>query len=299
MRYLIVALALVLAAGPAAADKASYLELARRGWGYELRRQLPVPVHISGRYLRGSALCLIGERPQPETLEVLDAFRALLHEVFGKPVPMRYAGPSAQGCGTGRVVVLRLYSGFPPNRALTEDMDWMNDVLDLGFRPGQRHAATTPALAQTFFGQRGQGTHIMVGQADGPIDGAVEAAFFRSILVEELFQSFTFGMDIIHLDRSAPFQSKLEEFPINLLRLPWSSDPFMRALLGTNPVGLCEFDLLMLHAVAEAPVAQTTDPEFLDYIDSHYEALLSAARATMARADFAPLLDPDCTPRPL
>ncbi|MFK7751792.1 MAG: hypothetical protein AB8B51_04515 [Sedimentitalea sp.] len=280
-------------------DKVKYLELARAGWNYELRttmvgRDLSIPIHIHGRDLAGASLCLVGERPHPQSLEVINAFRALVHHVYGKAVTMRYAGRQASACGSGRTVILRLYSGRPPNRALSADLDWMNQIYQLGLPQRRSYAATSPAMAQTFFGRRGQGTHIMVKQSALRNLGALERLFYKSILIEELFQSFTFGMDILQFDRAAGFQSKLQEVPMNLHRLNWDSRAFMRALLTSNPPGLCAFDVFMLHAVARAPVDQTTEPAFITFIDRAYESLFTAATATMSDPRFAPLMAPGC-----
>ncbi|GFE52257.1 hypothetical protein So717_40100 [Roseobacter cerasinus] len=304
MRALIAALYLTLITGPPAlADRAAFVDLARRGWNYELRttmvgRDLSIPVHINGRDLAGASLCVVGERPHPNSLEVINAFRTLAAHVFSKPLTMRYAGADATSCGSGRTVILRLYSGHPPNRALSADLGWMNGIYQLGLPPKREYAATSPAMAQTFFGRRGQGTHIMVKQPRVATLGTLERSFYTSILVEELFQSFTFGMDILLFDRAARFQSKLQETPLNLQRLPWESRDFMRALLQSNPGGLCIFDVFMMHAVAEAPVDQTIEPGFIDYIDREYDQLLVRATETMRDARFAPILMPDCRRAP-
>ena len=290
---------LTLLATPLSADRADYVDLARKGWNYELRttmvgRDLSIPVHINGRDLAGASLCLVGEAPHPASLEIIDAFRKLAEHVFTKPLTMRYAGVSASACGSGRTVILRLYSGLPPNRALSADLQWMNGIYDLGLRAGSDFAATSPAIAQTFFGRRGQGTHIMVKQPALTELGPLEAIFYKSILIEELFQSFSFGMDILLFDRAAAFRSKLQETPVNLYHLSWESHAFMRNLVTSNPSGLCPFDVFMLHAVAEAPVDQTVDPAFIDYIDDHFDDLLARADATLADGRFASIIDRDC-----
>ncbi len=289
----------LLGVTPVAADKAAYVDLARRGWNYELRttmvgRDMSIPVHIHGRDLAGASLCVVGEEPHPNSLVVINSFRALAKHVFGKPLTMRYAGRDASGCGSGRVVVLRLYSGHPPNRALSSDLNWMNRTYQLGLPSHGYFAATSPAMAQTFFGRRGQGTHIMVKQPALAHPGRLETAFYKSILVEELFQSFTFGMDILLFDRQAAFQSKLQETPLNMHRFSWESSDFMRALLRSNPQGLCAFDVFMMHAVAEAPVEQTIEAAFIDYVEREYESLEDRAAATMADARFAAIVAPRC-----
>ena len=282
------------------ADKDAYLDLARRGWNYELRTLVfggdkDRPVKIHGRTLAGSALCIVGEKPHAVSLEVLNAFRALEEHVFGKPIPMRYAGADARNCGAGRTVVLRLYSGFPPHHLLSTDLAWMNEVHQIGLPAGRHYAVTSPAMAQTFFGKRGQGLHIMVKQPAHGRPDQLEAAFYKSILIEELFQSFTFGMDILIFERGAGFLSKLQEVPFNLYRMSWESRDFMRALLSSNPSGLCEFDVFMLHAVARSPVEQTVDPGFIDFISTNFNDLQAAARQTLANPQFAPILSRTCS----
>lgn len=300
MRKLIAAvLTLLFLANASLADKAGYLDLARQGWSYELRttmvgRDMSIPVRINGRILAGASLCLVGEKPHPQSLKIINAFRALSLHTFGKPLTMRYAGADASLCGSGRTVVLRLYSGYPPNRQLALDLNWMNRTYELGLPPRASFAATSPAMAQTFFGRRGQSTHIMVKQPALTRLGRLETAFYKSLLVEELFQSFTFGMDILLFDRTAVFQSKLQETPLFLGSRSWESRAFMKALVRANPGGLCEFDVFMMHAVAEAPVDQTNEPGFIDYIDEAYEHLLEKAHNTMADPRFALIFDPLC-----
>ncbi|MFK7762467.1 MAG: hypothetical protein AB8B62_04340 [Roseobacter sp.] len=289
----------LLSVTPVAADKAAYMDLARRGWNYELRttmvgRDMAIPVHIHGRDLAGASLCVVGEKPHPNSRNVIDTFRALAKHVFGKALPMRYAGRNASGCGSGRVVVLRLYSGHPPNQELSADLNWMNQTYQLGLPARGYFAATSPAMAQTFFGKRGQTTHIMVKQPGLARPGRLETAFYKSILIEELFQSFTFGMDILLFDRTAAFHSKLQETPLNMYRFSWESSDFMRALLRSNPEGLCAFDVFMMHAVAQAPVDETIDAAFIEYIDVAYETLQARATETMSDARFAPIVAPGC-----
>lgn len=281
------------------ADKSAYLDLARRGWNYELRstmlgRDMSIPVQINGRNLAESSLCLVGEPPHPQTRFVLHQFRDLVREVFDKPLPMRYAGEAAHNCGESPAIIIRLYSGYPPNDALSADLHWMSEKYGLGLPKRRIFSATSPAMAQTFFGRLGQGTHIMVKQPGFHPLNPLEKAFYASILVEELFQSFTFGMDILIFDRSATLHSKLQETPLNLQRLPWESQAFMRALLGSNPSRLCAFDVFMLHAVAKAPVDQTTEPEFIEFIDRKYDLLSALAETTMQDPRFATIIDPTC-----
>ncbi|SFD63252.1 hypothetical protein [Roseivivax sediminis] len=299
LRSVLALVFLMSTASDAASGRDTVLQMARKGWVYELRttmigRDMSIPVRINGRDMAGAAICVVGEAPNRQTRAVLDEFRALMRDASGKTLPMRYAGPSARACGTGRTVILRLYSRRPPNAALTDDLHWMNEVLKLGLPTGRSYMAVSPAMAQTFFGRRGSGTHLMVKQAASNAVTRTERAFYRSILIEELFQSFTFGMDILHFDRDAAFLSKLEEYPTNLMDLPWESRMFMEGILNSNPTGLCAFDVFMLHAVASSPVEETNDAAFLDFIDARYEALTDRTRTTLANADFEMLFDPEC-----
>ena len=281
------------------AGRAEVMALAKKGWVYELRttmigRDMSIPVQINGRSLAGASICLVGEAPRQSTQEVLGAFRALLAKVHGKPVPIRYAGPTARLCGSGRTVVIRLFSGRPPNSALTDDLFWMNEAYELGLPVNRVYAAGSPAMGQTFFGRLGAGTHVMVKQPASDDISPLEAAFYRSILIEELFQTFTFGMDILHFASYGAFQSKLQELPFDLRRLPWDSDRFMELLLSSNPSGLCQFDLFMLHAVALAPVEQTNSDAFLAYIDAHYDELAGLMQESLADRRIAGLMDGTC-----
>ena len=298
----ILAVVIGWAGGPALADKAQYLDMARRGWSYELRstmvgRDMSIPVHINGRDLKDARICVLGEPPTKDSRAVLDAFRALLEHVHGISAPLHEAGEDIAGCGTGHMVALRLYSGPPPNRALGRDLGWMDRVYDLGLPSRHVWAASSPAMAQTFFGRKGAGTHVMVQQAAAGETGPFDQAYFRSILVEELFQTFTFGMDILHLDAQEPFLSKLEENPLRLRHVAWGSRGFKSAMLSSNPPALCAFDIFMLHAVADAPVEQTTTPDFISYINENFAPLQARTEATLGEPRFAPVLDPACAPQ--
>ena len=283
-----------------AGERDEWLELARRGWNYRLRepplgRDMAIPVRISPQVLAGSALCLVGDPPGRHTLEVLHSFRALMAETFGKRLPMRYAGKTAQACGSGRVVLLRLYSGQPPNRSLTADLAWLDMAYGLGLPQGRRYSAMSPAVAQAFFGRRGLAVHIMVQQSPpGREMDILGAAFFRSILIEELYQAFTFGADILVANQETVIRSKLQELPMRMGLLGWDSAAFMQTLLTVTPGALCRFDVFMLHAVAMAPVEQTTDPGLLDYIEANFDELQSMAAQTLGDRRFGLVIDPAC-----
>jgi hypothetical protein len=285
---------------PIVAQEAEWLDMARRGWSYELRetmvgRDLSIPVQISGRALARSDICVVGEAPRPETRAILDAFTALLGHVHAH-TPRLIAADGAQDCPETAQVLLRLRSGTGPETGITRDIAWMEARFALGLPPRHDWTATAPAMVQTFFGRRGAVTHILVEQAAGA-GNATDARYFRSILIEEMFQAFTFGMDILHLDARTPYLSKLEERPLRMVRRPLPGTPeYRRALLASNPPALCPFDILMLHAVAEAPVTETNGPDFVAFIKAEFADLRARAEATMQDARFAPLLDPACRP---
>ncbi len=288
-------------ATPALDDRDAFMALAKKGWVYELRTAMwkhdPLipPIVINGRDLSGAALCVVGEPPHPRTRAVLDTFRALMADVFGKPLPLRYAGEGLDSCGTGRSVYIRLYSDRPPHVAFNADLRRMDEVFEFGLPGGREQFVMSPAQAQTFFGRRGRATHVLVKQPATGAPTELESAFYASILIEELYQTFTFGMDILHFDRDAAFVSKLEEFPVNLRHLPWGSDQYMEGLLRSNPSGLCRFDVFMLHALAEAPVERTNSDAFLTYIDADFDRLETETDVTLSNPDYATILDADCT----
>lgn len=301
--FVLCALGLVLGhtVSAVALDRDTTLALARKGWTYDHPRfqiEHSDRVRIDGRQMSGAALCLIGEQPHQLTEGVIDVFRTLMAEIFGKPLPMRFAGADASACGSGRVVILRLYSDAPPHDELTKDLRWLNATYGLGLRLRNGRFAPSPAFAQTFFGTRGQGTHIMVMQPARPDVGPLEADFFSSLLVEELFHTFTFGQDIPIRRRGTDFSSKLQEFPVNVGRLPWTSRRFMRALLKSNPRRLCAFDVFMLHGIARAPGSETAGPDFLAFLDSQFDALSDLAGETMRDPRFGPVVDSSCARSP-
>ncbi|SNR67044.1 hypothetical protein [Puniceibacterium sediminis] len=288
-------------ATPLPGDRDAFMALAKKGWVYELRTAmwkhdpLTPPIVINGRDLAGAAICVVGETPHPQSRAVIDTFRALMADVFGKPLPLRYAGGGLEFCGTGRVVYIRLYSDRPPHVALNADLRRMDEVFEFGLPRGREQSVISPAQAQTFFGRKGRATHVLVKQPAPGDTTDLEAAFYASIMIEELYQTFTYGMDILHFDPKANFVSKLEEFPVYLRNFPWDSKRYMQGLLSSNPSGLCRFDVFMLHALAEAPVENTNSDAFLEYIGGAFERLESETDVTVANPDYAPILDVACS----
>ena len=284
----------------ASSDRTTFIELARKGWVYDLRSAMSgrdpasVSVTINGRSHSGAAICIVGESPHPQTWETLRAFDALMHNVFHKPIPMRFAGADLSSCGTGRTIYVRLYSDRAPHRAFNVDLRRMDGVFDIGLPQSRDQYVLSPAQASTFFGRRGQVTHLLVMQPpEGPTT-PLQSEFFASILIEELYQAYTFGMDILHFDRKVPFVSKLQEFPLNLRHIPWTSAAFMEGLLRSNPSGLCLFDVFMLHALANAPVAQTNDQAFIDFIAAQFDDLAQLADRTIVKPELSAIIDPRC-----
>jgi len=281
----------------ALSDRTQFLDLARKGWVYELRSSMwrpepkRPPIRINGRDMAGAALCVVGEAPHPHTKAVIDAFRNLVADIFGKPMPMRFAGADLSTCGTGRLMFLRLYSGLIPHRAFNDDLRYMDDSYGIGLSRNRDQFIRSPAQAQTFFGRNGRATHLVVKQPVGLVLSPLEQQFFTSIMIEELYQAFTFGMDILHFDRKAAFASKLEEFPVNLRHLPWDSPMFMEGLLRSNPTGLCQFDIFMMHAVAQAPVERTNSDAFLRFIETRFDDLLGQAKRTISEPTYAQIFD--------
>ncbi len=281
-------------------ERGAFIALAKKGWVYELRTAmwkhdpLVPPIVINGRDLSGASLCVVGEKPHPRTSAVLDTFRALMADVFGKPLPLRYAGPGIAQCGTGRIVYIRLYSDRPPHVDFNTDLRHMDRVYAFGLPKGRDQAVLSPAQAQTFFGRHGRATHVLVKQPAPGRTTPLEDTFYASILIEELYQTFTFGMDILHFDRNETFLSKLEEFPVNLRNLPWGSAGYMEGLLQSNPSGLCRFDVFMLHALAEAPVERTNSDEFLDFISADFDNIEAETTKMMSNPDYAEILDAGC-----
>lgn len=302
---LLAALMLPLPAGAGAEplSPAAVLDLARRGWVYELRtammRRLPdaaVPVIDAGS-MRGAHLCLVGESPHPLTAGILTAFGRLIAQTSGT-APRIDTAPDPRGC-PGEPVVLRLFSGVPPHAAYRADILAMNDSFAIGMSPRRQIYLTSPAQAQTFFGARGQATHLVVMQpAPQEVPDDLARRFFASLLIEELYQAFTFGSDVLRFDRSEPPVSKLQEVPLNLRGLPWLSRPFMEGMLATSPAGLCGFDLFMLHGLGRADLPRTNDPALLDHLAAQYNPLVAATEASLADPALAVLIDPVCAEAP-
>lgn len=282
------------------ADRERFLDLAKRGWVYDLRRtmlgrDLSVPLAIHGRNFLGSTLCLVGEVPNQASQQVLDVFFDLHAAIFEVKQDRLYAGRDVETCPKDSAIVLRFYSGHGSDDDLTSDIAWLNEKYRLGLRPRRSFMVSSPAMAQTFFGHAGTATHIMVEQNRARNDPMLEA-YYKSILIEELFQAFSFGMDLLVFTPNPSFSSKLQEALQRLPHMSWATDKFKRNLLASNPKALCFFDVFMLVAIAKSSVEQTVEPEFLAFIKTHYETLLEHASGFFERSEFAHIIDPICQP---
>lgn len=296
------ALAMLLAAGAAggggAADKAAYLELADRGWDYTFRGTaqgragtLP-PSHVMARDMPGRAICLIGEAPHPDLRAMLETFRAMMADIFGTVGALRDGGADIADCAPDATVFVRFYSLDKPDPAFNDDLAALSRRFDLGLSDKRLYGILSPAQAVTLFGRNEQITHIALMQPRHAVLTPLEIRFFRSLVIEEFYQSYSFGIDIFRMGRGTPLLSKLQETPVNLRFLSWTSVEYMQGLLASNPEGLCHFDAMMLHALAE--VEDDAPGALRDLLDRRFAALDAAARETAANPDYAALFDPAC-----
>ena len=245
-------------------------------------------------------LCVIGEAPHPEIRRVLESFQLLARTAFGTSAGRVVSdGARTPGDCGGLRRYLRLYSGPAPVDLLAADLRALDTTFRLGLPRSPDTRVVSPGQAVTYFAPDGPVNHIFVRQpaADrSPSD--LELRFFRSILIEELYQSLTFGMDVIHFDRDEPFLSKLEEAPQRRILGDWGSEEFMEDLLSASPEGLCGFDVFMLHALARSGLRATNDPALLSFIEAEFDGLVLLAQETLAAQPFRVLVDPTCAAAP-
>lgn len=291
-------------AGP---TKPDYLTVARRGWVFAMRsssgrraRDLP-PIRFDGKATATGPICVFGAPPTAATTAVLTAFEALLAEVFGRRDPIVRPGDGATGieeCGDDGLIHLRLYAAHPPVADYNRDLRYLDEAFGIGLPRDVRRRVAAPAQAASFFARRGEVAHVLVRQARTDAQSPLEAAFHRSILIEELFQVISHGIDVMSFDRTAPLVSKLQERPVYLRRLSWRSEAYMRGLLDSNPAALCGFDVLMLHALARTRLTNSNSEAFLSFVEHRFDELAVRARRTMEDERFAILLDPACAALP-
>lgn len=299
------ALAATLGVSPARADlKADYLELVERGWNYAFRGSARghaddlSPGYVLAGAMAPRAICLIGEAPHPVMAETLAQFRHLLRRIFGTAGPVFPGRRTIGDCEAGETIFIRFYSRPVPNELFNADIDALNDRFDLGLSGRQRLNILSPAQAVTMFGRAGQITHLSLLEPVFLRISELERDFYRSMLIEELYQSYSFGIDVFKTEHDGPLLSKLQETPVNLRLLEWTSAEYMAGLLQSNPRGLCHFDAMMLHALAAYPGNSAANIPLAVFVERDFDALYEDARATAARAEFSELFDPDCRTAP-
>lgn len=289
------------AAGPSRSD---YMTLARTGWVYDIHssrmRRDPdfPPVHFNSTEVALGAVCLFGDPPHALPLQIIEDFTALLHDVYGRSLNVRFAGANISDCPPRPRVFIRLYTGAPPMARFNADLRHMDREFDIRFPPNWSEPVTSPGQANGFFGRGGAVAHLLISQPPGGEMSALQRQYYTSLLIEELFQVVSFGADILKFDRETPFYSKLQEYPVNLRYLPWHSDRFMAGLLASNPHGLCGFDIFMLHALAGARLQTTNSLELLNFIETHFDGLRGRTAMTLADRRFASMLDARCSDIP-
>ena len=199
-------LCLIAAQVHAAPLREDFLDLARKGWVFEfrstvLRRSSQMPaIRINSREIVAGSVCLIGATPNRQSEEVLTAFTALLASIYGARSDFVRRSGALVDCGLRHRVYIRLFEGRPPIGAFNRDLRMLDAAFGIGLPEGREQRVLSPAQAVTYFGQRGVVAHAMIKQYRGS-PGDLEAAFYRSILIEELFQVFSFGMDILKFER--------------------------------------------------------------------------------------------------
>lgn len=291
------------AAGPPP-SREEFLTMARKGWVFEFRSSLfrrdpgLPPVRFDGRSISTGPVCVFGEAPRVSSRAVFAAYDALLAGTFGRTEAIRYAGPEITDCPARQRVYVRLYSGHAPSGAFNADLRRLNRDFGIGLPTDRPQRVTSPAQAAGYFGRRGDVAHVLVRQPDAAPPTALQEDFYTSILVEEMFQVFTYGVDILKFDPETPFISKLQELPTYLKHLPWESEGYMKGLLASNPKGLCAFDVFMLHALASSGLESSNSPVFLDFIAARFDELAKAAAETLADARLRVILDPACAALP-
>lgn len=273
--------------------------LAERGWNYEyrgsFRRQAHdlAASHLLAKRMPASSICLLGEEMHPLSRETLSMFRSLNTAIFDQFGSLTTGQPDVDTCPEEATVFIRLYSRRLPSEAFNRDLQSINHRFGIGMS-GQAQEILSPAQAVTFFGKKGQATHILVLQPRKRELSEQQKRFFRSLMIEELYQTYSFGIDIFKTGVGGPFASKLQESFTNLRSRSWLSPDFMEGLLSSNPDGLCLFDLMMLHAIHEVPENVSASDAFISFVSKNFAKLVASAEQTMADQAVAALLDPMC-----
>lgn len=288
----------------AAPTQTDFLGLARQGWVFELRssvmRRAPdMPmIRTDSREVASGALCVLGDAPSPIAADILRRFLSMTDQIYGTRRHLSRGVRSVKECGIGHRVYLRFYNGLPPQFMYNRDLRLLDAYFDIGLPRDRDQLVQSPAQATTYFARRGPVSYLLIKQPpDRPLN-ALEDRFYRSILIEELYQVFTFGMDILVFDRNGAFTSKLQEFPVNLRNFAWTDPRFMEGLVNSNPNGLCAFDVFMMHALAATDEPSANSEAFLAFIEEDFDDLLRRAQKTLADPQFTVLTDPDCRELP-
>lgn len=296
-------MALFGVAAAAEADRPTrqdYLSLAEKGWVFEFRSSLmrrdgDLPsIQFNAKKIAASPVCIFGAVPRPETQNVLTQFHRLLGQTFAPRAPFSYAGRMISDCAPHQRIYLRIYEGYPPTDIFNMDLRWLDAQFGIGLPKGRSEKVRSPAQGIGYFGRKGDVTHLLINQSDRADPTQLQREFYRSILVEELFQTVTYGLDILKFNAEAPFLSKLQEFPTNLTHIGWGTERYMRGLLSSNPKGLCGFDVFMLHALAQMTLESSNSQAFLDFIDMRFDDLLARTQMTLSSPSFTLLLDRSC-----
>ncbi|KJZ18213.1 hypothetical protein TW80_14835 [Loktanella sp. S4079] len=256
------------------------------------------PIVFNSNEVALGEICVIGERANQSSRDVILRFADLLTDIYGRRLAVTFAGRNIQSCPRPSRVYLRLYSGRPPSGLLNADLRQMDRDYDIRLPAHWREPVASPAQTNGYFGYRGAVAHLLVRQAPATNLSDVERAFYRSILIEELFQVVSFGADVLKFDLDRPFLSKLQEHPVNLRNFSWYSTEFMAGLLASNPQGLCSFDVMMLHALAGSGLNSVNSPELIRFMETNFDALVRASETTISEPSYAMLLDPNCSDLP-
>lgn len=302
--------ALFMTVSPGAADNAQqptrddYLRLAQAGWVFELKssrkRRGPAfpPIRFNSGEVAKGEICLFGAPPHALSRQIIRAFNDLLRDIYDRRLAVTFAGRNISNCPSKQRVYVRLYDDRLPTALYRADLVQLDHDFDIRLPPSGSAPVSSPAQVNVFFGSGGSVAHLLVNQPHNGNLTKLERDYFTSILIEELFQVVSFGTDVVKFDAETPFLSKLQERPVNLRYLPWQSERFMTGLLGSNPSGLCAFDVFMLHSLAAANLETVNSDELIRFIDANFDDLLTRSVRTLTNPVYQPLLDQRCLALP-
>lgn len=284
--------------------RAAYLAIAKQGWVFDFRSSLLrrgpdlPPVLFNGKSIATGAICVFGAPAHPLVHRVLNRFQHLLSHVFGREAPITFARGGISACPPRQRVYLRLYERFASGGAFNADLRSIDAAFGIDLPKDRPEYVRSPAQGIGFFGRNGDVAHLLIRQPEMAEPTLLQQKFYRSILIEELFQVVSYGVDILKFDPDTPFLSKLQERPAYLKHLKWGSEAYMRGLLASNPKGMCAFDVFMLHALAQMTLESSNSEAFLEFIDAEFDDLLARTRTTLADPDLDILIDETCMRMP-